>query len=42
MPTEEKFDRLRFVLNILSSGSFWVDDMKIVGSDGNSVIPTSR
>jgi len=42
MPTEEKFNRLRFVLNVLRPGSFWVDDIKIIGSDGKSVIPTSR
>lgn len=42
MPTEEKFDRLRFAINILSKGSFWIDDITIIGNDGNSVIPTSR
>lgn len=42
MPTDKKFGRLRFALNVLSSGSFWIDDIRIVGSDGESVIPTSK
>ncbi len=42
MPREEKFSRLRFVLNILSEGHFWIDDIKIIGVDGKSVAPTSR
>ncbi len=42
MPTEEKFGRIRFELSILSKGSFWIDGIKIVGSDGKSVIPSSR
>ena len=41
MPTEAKFDRLRFELSILSKGSFWIDGINIVGSDGKSVSPTS-
>jgi len=42
MPTVDKFNRLRFLLNILSPGSFWIDDIKIVKSDGKSIIPTSQ
>ncbi len=42
MPTDKKFNRLRFALNVLSSGSFWIDDIRIVGSDGHSVIPTGK
>lgn len=42
MPAEEEFDRIRFELNVLSKGSFWVDDINIVGNDGKSVIPTSK
>ncbi|MBU4486293.1 MAG: carbohydrate binding domain-containing protein [Candidatus Delongbacteria bacterium] len=42
MPKEEKFNRFRFELNVLSKGSFWIDDIKIVGSDGKSLDPTSR
>lgn len=42
MPQGEKFKRLRFVLNVLSAGSFWIDDIRIVGNDGISVNPTSR
>jgi hypothetical protein len=42
MPIGEKFNRIRFELNVLSAGSFWIDDIIIVGSDGKSVIPTSK
>jgi len=42
MPTEEKFNRLRFAMNVLSMGSFWIDDINIVGSNGKNVKPTSR
>ena len=39
MPLEKKFDRIRFEMNILNPGSFWIDDIKIEGINGKSVIP---
>jgi len=42
MPLEKKFDTIRFKMNILSPGSFWIDDIKIEGINGKSVIPTAR
>ena len=42
MPQEAKFNRLRFAMNVLSKGSFWIDDIRIMDSNGKSVTPTSR
>jgi len=42
MPSEGKFDRLRFELNILHPGNFLIDDIKIEGINHKSVIPTTR
>jgi len=42
MPLEKKFDRIRFKMNILNPGSFWIDDIKIEGINGESVILTAR
>jgi len=42
MPLEKKFDTIRFEMNILSPGSFWIDDIKIEGINGESVILTAR
>jgi hypothetical protein len=39
MQPEKKCDRLRFEMNILHPGSFWIDDIKIEGINGKSVIP---
>jgi hypothetical protein len=38
MPIGKKFRRIRFYLNILQPGSFWIDDVKIEGLDGHSVV----
>lgn len=37
MPPEEKFKRIRFQMNILQPGSFWIDDIKIEGINGKQV-----
>ena len=37
MPTE--FSRIRIELNVLKPGSFWIDEIKIEGIDGKSVLP---
>ena len=42
MPTEKEFDRVRFGMSILQPGSFWIDDIRIEGTSGKSVIPTAR
>ena len=42
MPTGKKFDRIRFEMNILQPGSFWIDDVRIEGLNGESVKPTAR
>lgn len=42
MPAKDDFDRLRFELNILEPGIFWIDDLTIENMYGVSVIPTSR
>ena len=42
MPVDRKFSRIRFEMNILKPGSFWIDDIKIEGLNGKSVIPTAR
>ena len=39
MPPEKKFKRIRFEMNILQPGSFWIDDIKIERINGKSVIP---
>ena len=38
MPLGKKFRSIRFYLNILQPGSFWIDDVKIEGPDGHSVV----
>jgi hypothetical protein len=42
MPSEEKFNRIRFEMNVLQPGSFRIDDVKIEGINGESVTPTAR
>jgi hypothetical protein len=42
MPTEKEFGRLRFEMNILQPGNFWIDDIKIEDVNGKSVVPASR
>ena len=42
MPAEDKFNRIRFELNVLSPGRFWIDNIRIEDMDGNIVIPASE
>jgi hypothetical protein len=42
MPMKKDFQRIRFYLNILSPGSFWIDDVNIDGPDGDSLVPCTR
>ena len=39
MPEKEEFDRIRFELNILHPGDFWIDDVKIEVADDKSAVP---
>lgn len=38
MPLEKKFKRIRYEMNILQPGSFWIDDIKIEQINGKSVL----
>ena len=40
MPSDENYDRFRFELNVLSPGSFWIDDVRITSADGILLEPT--
>ena len=41
MPLEETFDRIRFEMNVLHPGTFWIDDIKIESINGNGVVPAT-
>lgn len=42
MPPDKDFNRIRFELNILRPGNFWIDDVRIEGPEGKTVTPTIR
>ena len=42
MPVGKKFEEIRFEMNVLHPGSFWMDDIRIEGPEGRSVQPAAR
>jgi len=41
MPLHKNNKRLRFELNIIKPGTFWIDDIVIKDKNGNTVVPAS-
>ncbi len=41
MPPKEKFNRIRFEMNILHPGTLWIDDIRIEDINGKLVEPTA-
>ncbi len=41
MPEDKKFDNIRFELNILQPGTFWIDDIRIEDAEGSLLSPAA-
>jgi len=42
MPADQEWDNIRFEMNILKAGTFWIDDIKIINLNGEILNPTEN